>query len=43
VVVRDNVTGRIGSVVFPLAEHAAAANAPTPNKGAVVSLDGKAN
>jgi len=42
VVVRDNVTGRIGSVVFPLAEHAAAANGPAPDSGAVLLLDNKA-
>jgi len=40
VVVRDNVTGRIGSVVFPLTEHSAA-NWRAPNNGAVVLLDTK--
>jgi len=38
VVVRDNVTGRIGSVVFPLTEHSAA-NWRAPKDGAVLLLD----
>jgi len=43
IVVRDNVTGRIGSVVFPLAEEAAKANWKVPKSGAVVLLDDSAS
>lgn len=43
VVVRDNVTGRIGSVVFPLAEHTAPANWRASKNGAVLLLDNSAN
>ena len=43
VVVRDNVTGRIGSVVFPLAEHTATANWRPSKNGAVLLLDNSAN
>ncbi|HUI83258.1 MAG TPA: hypothetical protein VL240_03495, partial [Candidatus Binatia bacterium] len=39
VVVRDNITGRIGSVVFPLAEHTATTNWRAPQSGAVLLLD----
>lgn len=39
VVVRDNITGRVGSVVFSLAEHTAAANWSDSKNGAVVLLN----
>ena len=42
VVVRDNVTGRIGSVVFPLTEHSSYANWRAPKNGAVLLLDDSA-
>jgi VWFA-related protein len=42
VVVRDNITGRVGSVVFPLAEEAARTDWRAPKNGAVVSLGGSA-
>jgi hypothetical protein len=38
-VVRDNVTGRIGSVVFPLAEHTAITKLRVPKSGAALLLD----
>lgn len=43
VVVRDNVTGRIGSVVFPLAEHTATTNWRPSKNGAVLLLNSSAN
>jgi len=43
VVVRDNVTGRIGSVVFPLAEHTATPDWRASKNGAVLLLDNSPN
>ncbi len=42
IVVRDNVTGRVGSVVFPLGDEATKANWKLPKSGAVVLLDDSA-
>jgi hypothetical protein len=42
VVVRDNISGRIGSVVFPLAEHTANTNW-RPKNGAVLLLENSTN
>lgn len=43
VVVRDNVTGRIGSVVFPLTEHSVTANWLGSRNGAILLLNDSAN
>ena len=43
VVARGNVTGRIGSVVFPLSEHARSANWRAPDNGAVLLLGNHGN
>jgi hypothetical protein len=43
VVVRDNFTGRIGSVVFPLAEGTATANWGPSKNGALLLLDSSVN
>jgi VWFA-related protein len=43
VVVRDNTTGRIGSVVFPLAQHTANTNWRTSRNGSVLLQDNGAN